>query len=1407
MARSWMCLLVLTLPAFAFADDRHVARPPVGGGSAAAGGSHSVLSLPDGSVLAWGNGSQGQLGNGDQRSRSAPTPVADLTDITMVAAGRAHTLARSSAGVVYAWGANGSGQLGDGSTAMRRRPVPVLLLKDVASIAAGRAHSLALTTDGRVLSWGANEQGQLGLGSIIDVTIPTEITTLSGIVAVAAGHSHSLAINRSGDLFVWGGNEHGQLGDGSRTFRAIPVRIALEGVVAIAAGRSHTLALLRTGDVYAWGRGTFGQLGTGSPAFEITPRLVEGLKAIAIETGAHFSAAVRADRALVTWGANRAGQLGDGTTIQRPRPVEVRGLGGISTLALGDAHAIAVTSDGSVQTWGDRRTIPITTIAGIENWGSPLGMVDTPTIDPPGGIYNSAQAVTLTANGNFIDVRYTRNGTEPTSQSQLYVEPFVVSTATTVRARAFSALGDVSAVSSAVFAFQFGELAAPVITPAGGTFAEAPVVTITSLPGASVRYTLDGTNPTDASLLYTGPIHIPPAGAQLRARASHADWSPSVVVSESYVTDITPPTIVAQVSPPLVDGWMTTPVTVTFVCEDDSGHVACSAPVVVDTDGRDQLIRGTATDAAGNQSSTSVALSVDVQPPSIVVLESPDGQTISETDLIITTRVTDAASGVSQLSCNGESAAVESEIATCAVSLRPGVNSITVQATDALGHSSSAGLTVSRIGVPSTLRLSPAQRTMLTNEVATFTLRDEYGAMVPAASWTSSDPGIVTLSTDDPPLLTALAPGTTTITAAKDGLAAEAEVHVRAGVQLDPGTSRWMVKPTPGFAMKFPLYTTRIDDTVPPFFLVESAVPGEATLYAATPDGDILWRQDSPGVPLMGDAFGGVIAGMLYEFHHSQYRALVRLGNAGAVPPWRYNSPGRLLAPAQAMDGTIYAIEYILGARHDGSQIWDKYAAVIDGRNGRLLSRTLLPRETDVWTTTASGCPGRHTEEAPAHAGPIVGPDGRGYLLVRRYARTKMLVCYDEFRMPRTIDVGVDLLIMSSQQSPVTESIHAAHCVAARNELVVCDAAVDAIQVVPDGIGGILATWRRATHLTDPNTAFLQTSVTRRTETGSLVEMPVPEHTSIYSVGQAGTALVIGRGTFSAVDVTSWTTKWSHSSSAGWPIAADPDGGAAVLHPSTGALSRITSTGDLDEGGSMTIPLTTAHHQFGSWIGPALDGGVRSVVGEFADATRWHPSAGNVQRNARQATPGVGIFVKAHLISAVPYFMHLSLRITPQYPLPWRAHPIWGRYFHQYVDDNGVTRPTVDVYGNISATLGAGPAGPPGEDTTSFCLVNGILKSEPNRPKDQSATPSYQQELVLRGSQDFYIGKLFELDGNYRDQLTYECLPDDPDEFNSNSYVSGLLGAADLSKPWFPRAFPTMFPGWSKPIPARFFQP
>lgn len=1409
MSRSWMCALMVTLPALAFADDPAVPRP-VSRGSASAGGAHSILSLPDGRVFTWGKGTQGQLGHGDQRSRATPAPVPSLGGITLVAAGAAHSLARSADGHIYAWGANGSGQLGDGSHATRYRPIVVPLVADVVMIAAGRAHSLALTDGGRVFAWGANDDGQLGLGLIPAASVPTVIAMLVDVVAIAAGDSHSLAVTRAGEIYAWGHNAHGQLGDGSRVSRFTPVRLALGPVVAVAAGRSHSLALLASGDVYSWGRGSAGQLGTGSLRVAATPGLIDGLKAIAIETGAHFSAAIRHDRMLVTWGANRRGQLGDGTTVDRPRPVEVRDLTGISALSLGQAHGIAVASNGSVWAWGDARfgrlglpsatsqPTPATAMTGLTGWGPPIGTLEPPVIAPPGGLFNTAQTVTVTSQGHFVEVRYTLDGSEPTVQSPRFVQPVVVATATTVRARTFSTIAaEASTDATASFAFDYGPLPVPALEPIGGRFTVAPLVTMTSIPGTSIRYTLDGSNPTATSALYLAPIQLPATGGRLKARAFHVDWSPGAIADETYLTDVTPPTITAHVSPPLVDGWMTVPVTVTFACDDESGEVICPPAVIVDQDGRDQLVRGVATDAAGNQASVSVVISVDLRPPSIEFLDLLDGATTTEPEMTMNARVTDAGSGAERASCNGRIVPIIHHQVECLIQLRPGVNSIAVHATDLVGHHRSAGLTVTRIGMADALSLSPAERAMVVDEVATFALRDNFGALVTGAAWTSSDDTLVSLSTDDPPRVTAVAPGAATITASKDGLSATADVVVHAGLALAPGTTRWTIKTTPGFAMGAPIFTTRVDVATPDLFAVEARAWGEATLHALTSEGEVLWRQESPGIPLMGDSFGGVVAGVLFDPDEGiDYRAYVRLGSNGGVMPWRYESRGLLQTPAQAADGTIYATEYVdTGQRNsDNSRLWDKYAIVLDGRTGARVGSVPLPRTRVRYTSQfdgTSGCRSTNVEKPAATVGPVVDAEGRAYLLLHRVRIDKTDVCNEPtvLRAARSIDVGVDLLVLQRGMPVVTYPIYSARCSSPLGGFVVCDAPVTIHELVPDGIGGVLAKWERATTVAPPASATMQTTISRLAHDGSIAEHPVPTHTWIYTVGQAGTAYLLGLGGYRAIDVATWTPKWTAALGMYTPLAAHPDGGLAVLDEFSGRYATVTSGGVLDTSGAMSLALKSPQQQFGSWIGVAPDG-LRSVAGEFPDATRWQRAGGNAQRNLRVGSPGVGIFAKSHMVRTPLNFQHISIRIAPTFQDFWKNQK----------PADFVNR---DEFGNYFVTMGAGTAE---GDSNALCL--GALTKGINRSNDVGVRPVNLEQLpISQFDETRFISALYTFFVNYKNDLEYACLPEkNPGKFNSNSFASGLLRRAGAPLPVFPTRGNTA-PGWATPVPAFKFDP
>ena len=85
----------------------------------AAGWGHTCA-LKGGKVYCWGYNDYGQLGNGTNTNSTTPTLVADgamgNSGVTAVAAGGRHTLGLKGTACLFAWGENSDGQLGNGTT-------------------------------------------------------------------------------------------------------------------------------------------------------------------------------------------------------------------------------------------------------------------------------------------------------------------------------------------------------------------------------------------------------------------------------------------------------------------------------------------------------------------------------------------------------------------------------------------------------------------------------------------------------------------------------------------------------------------------------------------------------------------------------------------------------------------------------------------------------------------------------------------------------------------------------------------------------------------------------------------------------------------------------------------------------------------------------------------------------------------------------------------------------------------------------------------------------------------------------------------------------------------------------------------------------------------------------------------
>ncbi len=320
-----------------------------------AGGRHVLALLAGGTVDAWGDDTSGQLGDGAAgANHDAETPVAvsGLSGVTQVSAGAEHSLALLSDGTVMAWGGNSRGELGNGSTVSSDVPVPVSGLTDVTAVAAGDEFSLALLADGEVMAWGDGGNGQLGDGKFTGIQdTPVRVGGLTGVTAIAAGGEHALALDSSGAVSAWGENFDGQLGNGGPPGASdVPVTVqGLSTAVAVSAGQQHSLALLANGTVMAWGDNGFDQLGQsdgiGGISSSNVPVQVPGLAGVsAISAGGLFSLALLTGGTVDAWGDGAFGQLGSGSTSTVGTPTPVTGLTGATAVSAAGVSSAALVS-------------------------------------------------------------------------------------------------------------------------------------------------------------------------------------------------------------------------------------------------------------------------------------------------------------------------------------------------------------------------------------------------------------------------------------------------------------------------------------------------------------------------------------------------------------------------------------------------------------------------------------------------------------------------------------------------------------------------------------------------------------------------------------------------------------------------------------------------------------------------------------------------------------------------------------------------------------------------------------------------------------------------------------------------------------------------------------------------------
>ena len=331
-------------------------------GKIASGAGHTAVLMANGTVRTFGSNNNGQLGVNDLLDRSTPVQVWGISSsATAVACGLRHTAVLLADGTVRAFGENGNGQLGVNDRTRRNTPVQVWGISSSAmAVAGGMYHTSVLLTDGTVRTVGGNNNGQLGVNDTTERSTPVQVWGISSsAVAVASGGRHTAVLLADGTVRTFGLNDRGQLGINDTTSRLTPVQVwgISSSAVAVACGRDNTAILLADGTVRTFGfSNSFGGLGINSTDLSrLTPVQVWGISssAVAISAGYYFMAVLLADGTVRTFGYNTYAALGVNDTTNRLTPVQVWGVSSSAVaIASGWYNTVVLLADGTVRTFG-----------------------------------------------------------------------------------------------------------------------------------------------------------------------------------------------------------------------------------------------------------------------------------------------------------------------------------------------------------------------------------------------------------------------------------------------------------------------------------------------------------------------------------------------------------------------------------------------------------------------------------------------------------------------------------------------------------------------------------------------------------------------------------------------------------------------------------------------------------------------------------------------------------------------------------------------------------------------------------------------------------------------------------------------------------------------------------------------
>lgn len=317
--------------------------------------------------------------------------------------------------------------------------------------------------------------------------------------------------------------------------------------------------------------------------------------------------------------------------------------------------------------------------------GNAVGTTNLPTITPNGGVFTNSVQVTISSDDQYETFFYTKDGSEPVSvppatpPSQQYNGPFNILSPTTIRAKAYRPFFASGGDANADFTFVCDT---PTITPAGGTFTDTTTISMTTgTSGATIYYTLNGSEPAESDTQYTDSFTLTAGSYPIKAKCFKTNYDASETALSPIVVNSTP--VTPSVPAPPADETVTAGETVTFTVEvtgtpsptiqwqrngtDLAGETEPELVLAAVQSNHAGTYRVIAENSAGVMTSTAATLTVN-DLPAVLSVEPADGATgVARNAVIVvefnkaidtgtvTYDVTPSISGITEAWSNGDS--------------------------------------------------------------------------------------------------------------------------------------------------------------------------------------------------------------------------------------------------------------------------------------------------------------------------------------------------------------------------------------------------------------------------------------------------------------------------------------------------------------------------------------------------------------------------------------------------------------------------------------------------------------------------------------------------------------------------------------------------------------------------------